>query len=119
MKENRHEQRSLCADLLKIRWKDESGQIHKDRAILEDISPTGACLLMENPVPPETTLSILYPSGKYQGRVKHCQSHKTGYSIGLDFDPGFRWLKPIFEPSHLLEFPPDADELDKKADQSS
>jgi len=96
--------RNLCADLLKIRWSDESGASRRELATLEDISPTGACLKVEKAIPVGTTLTILYPSGSYQGRVRHCDPQMEWYFIGVEFSPGYRWSKDQFEPAHLLQF---------------
>lgn len=96
--------RSLCADLLKVRWTDTSGFGHREVATLEDISPTGACLKVEKAIPVGTTLTILYPSGTYQGRVKHCDPQMDWYFVGVEFAPGFRWSVEQFEPAHLLQF---------------
>lgn len=96
--------RSLCADLLKIRWTDDTGSSHREVATLEDISPTGACLKVEKPIPVGTTLAILYPSGSYQAQVKRCDPQMDWYFVGVEFAPGYRWSKEQFEPAHLLEF---------------
>jgi hypothetical protein len=96
--------RSLCADLLKIRWTDASGSGHREFATLEDISPTGACLKVEKAIPVGTTLTILYPAGTYQGQVKHCDPQMEWYFVGVEFAPGYRWSREQFEPAHLLQF---------------
>ncbi len=96
--------RNLCADLLKIRWTDESGSGRREIATLEDISPTGACLKVEKAIPVGTTLTILYHSGSYQGHVKRCDPQMDWYFVGVEFAPGYRWSKEQFEPAHLLEF---------------
>jgi len=96
--------RSLCADLLKIRWTDSAGSGRRELATLEDISPTGACLKVEKAIPVGTTLTILYPSGAYKGRVRHCDPQMEWYLVGVEFAPGYRWSKEQFEPAHLLQF---------------
>ena len=96
--------RSLCADLLKIRWTDKSGSGHRELATLEDISPKGACLKVENPIPLGTMLTILYPSGAYQGQVRRCDPQMDWYFVGVEFAPGYRWSREQFEPAHLLQF---------------
>jgi len=98
-----HKERSLCAQLVKIIWTDESGRKTKELAALEDISPGGACLQVEHPIPVDTPISILYPAGKYQGRTRYCIFQHTGYFLGVQFDPGYEWSKQEFMPSHLLE----------------
>jgi len=96
--------RNLCADLLKVRWTDDSGSSHRELATLEDISPTGACLKVEKAIPVGTTVTILYPSGSYQGQVRHCDPQMDWHFIGVEFAPGYRWSKDQFEPAHLLQF---------------
>jgi len=96
-------ERSLCADLIKIVWTDESGAKQKEMAALEDISPGGACLQVEHPIPIDTPISILYPDGRYYGRIRYCNYQHTGYFVGVEFDPGYEWSKHQFKPSHLLE----------------
>lgn len=95
--------RSLCADLIKIVWIDESGSKQKELAALEDISPGGACIQVEHPIPRGTAISILYPDGRYHGRIRYCVFQHTGYFVGIEFDPGYEWSKNQFMPSHLLE----------------
>jgi hypothetical protein len=99
----RSNERCLCADLIKIVWTDESGGKRKELAALEDISPGGACLQVEHPIPVDTPISILYPDGRYHGRIRYCVFQETGYFIGIKFDPGYEWSKNKYMPSHLLE----------------
>jgi hypothetical protein len=99
----RNDERSLCADLIKIVWSDASGEKHKELAALEDISPGGACLQIEHPIPVNTAVSIVYASGRYCGRIRYCMFQQTGYFLGVEFDAGYRWSRRDFMPSHLLE----------------
>jgi len=99
----RREERSLCAELVKIIWTDESGRKRKELAALEDISPSGACVQLEQAIPIGTPISILYPNGQYHGRIRYCIFQHTGYFVGVQFDPGYQWSKEEFLPSHLLE----------------
>ena len=99
----RIDERSLCADLIKIIWTDDSGGKQKELAILEDISPGGACLQVEHPIAMDTPISLLYPHGCYYGRIRYCVFQHTGYFVGVEFDPGYQWSKHKFMPSHLLE----------------
>ncbi len=99
----RDDQRSLCADLIKIIWTDESGGKQKELVVLEDISPNGACLQVEHPIKVGIPISLLYPDGRYYGRIRYCVFQDTGYFVGVEFDPGYEWSKRQFMPSHLLE----------------
>ena len=103
MVRRRKEDRSLCAELLEIRWKDK-GVDHDALVTLEDISSAGLCLGTEIPIAPETKLVIKYPKGKYEGQVKYCKSDELGYLVGVEFDPGYTWSRRQFRPSHLLQF---------------
>ncbi len=100
----RNNERSLCADLIKIVWTDESGGKQKELAALEDISPGGACLQVEHPIPIDTPISILYPDGCYHGRIRYWFFQHTGYFVGVEFDPGYEWSKHQYMPSHFIEF---------------
>jgi len=102
MKGTRKKVRNLCADLLKVRWKDESGTHKGDFAVLEDISTEGACLKLEQPLSKGTVLSILYPRGQYRGTVRYCVEDVTGYLIGVKFAEGYRWSRDQYDPAHLL-----------------
>jgi len=110
--------RNQCADLLKIRWKDEEGRLRREIATLEDISPGGVCLKVENPIPRDTSITILYPNGQYQGRVKRCDPQMDWFFIGIEFKPGYRWSKEHFEPAHLLEFRFRASQSEQKTSPS-
>lgn len=99
----RHDERILCADLIKIVWTNEAGNRQKELAALEDISPRGACLQTEHPIPIDTSIAILYPSGRYHGRIRYCVFQDTGYFLGVEFDPGYEWSRHDFTPSHLLD----------------
>ena len=104
MKDRRKNDRNMCADLLGVRWVEE-GRSRIEAATLEDISANGVCLQIETHIPVGTPVSVYYPMGKYQGRVKYCKPYPVGYLLGIAFDEGYRWSKSDFEPSHLLELP--------------
>jgi hypothetical protein len=104
MRLRRKEDRSLCAELLEITWKDEQGLVKHAAASLEDISTRGLCLGIEGPLPLGTLLTIYYPNGKYEGRVRYCHSDPAGFLVGVQFEPGHRWSRHDFRPSHLVQF---------------
>ena len=103
MFEKRVEPRMLCADLVDIRWRDQSGRLRRGVANLEDISISGACLQMDRPVALGTTFQISYPNGELTGKVKYCLFREIGYFLGIEFDPGSRWREREFRPQHLLD----------------
>ena len=104
MKKQRHEPRDLCADLIQIRWKDSSGQAVRQWSTLEDISSSGACLQVEQPIPTETVISIEFPDNECSARVKYCVFEHTGYFLGIKFENGYRWSRTKYKPEHLLQF---------------
>ncbi len=101
----RSEERELCADLVKIEWASKSGSACNEWAILEDISPSGACLQSESPVPAETLVTLEFPgNNRCEARVKYCKSDLTNFLIGVHFEQGYRWSRRKFKPEHLLQF---------------
>ena len=74
----------MCAELLTIKWADK-GHLRSEEAALEDISPTGARLKLQDPIPVETEISLHYPKGKYLGKVKYCTFEETGYVFPVTF----------------------------------
>lgn len=103
MKSKRKDAREIAADLLKIRWEDSEGVMHKGVANLEDISRGGVCLQTDRPISPGTVVTILYPNGTYRGEVKYCFYKDSSFFIGVEFDPGFRWSTRLYTPAHRLK----------------
>ena len=103
MQDRRVNPRMLCADLVKIEWRDKMGKNHTAVANLEDISLSGACLQMEEDVPLQCVVTITHEHGDLQGRVRYCVFKDIGYFLGVEFDPGFRWTAKQFKPMHLLD----------------
>ncbi len=93
----------LCADLVDVQWKDQSGRTRHSVANLEDISLSGACLQMEKPIHLNSTVRITYPSGELTGRIRYCVFREIGYFLGIEFDPGCRWSQKEFQPQHMLD----------------
>ena len=104
MQGRRRNPRNLCADLLKVRWKDKGGAAHREYATLEDISEEGLCLRMDPEVATGDLLAIHYPGGKYEGLVKYCLPESESHIIGVEFLPGYRWSRRQYKPPHLLQF---------------
>jgi hypothetical protein len=103
MMDRRIENRLLCADLVDVQWKDQTGRTRRGVANLEDISLSGACVQVERPVPLGTPFRITYPKGVLSGKVKYCVFREIGYFLGVEFEPGQRWSRNDFRPQHLLD----------------
>lgn len=101
--DRRTEPRMLCADLVDVQWKDQTGRTRKAMANLEDISVSGACLQLDAPLPLQTMAAIVYPKGRFTGKVQYCVYREIGYFIGIQFEAGCRWTQRQFKPQHLLD----------------
>jgi len=104
MRPGRHEDRELCADLVKVQWKPQSGPAHSEWAILEDISSSGACLEVEEAIPRDTIVDLQFTSDHCQARVKYCKLDRLNYVLGVQFVQGYRWSRRKYRPQHLLQF---------------
>jgi hypothetical protein len=102
--DRREDDRELCADLVKVQWKPEFGPARSEWAILEDISPSGACLEFEEPIPADTAVTLHFKSERCQARIKYCKYDKTNYLLGVEFEQGYRWSRRRFKPEHLIQF---------------
>jgi hypothetical protein len=100
----RREDRELCADLVHVQWKNAGGLEHGEWAILEDISASGACLEIEEPIQPDTVVSLQFASDKFEARVKYCNPENSKYLLGVHFEQGYRWSRRRFKPQHLIQF---------------
>lgn len=74
-----------------LSWKDQSGQESHRSAHLADISPSGASVRAQHPVKIGTILLLGHEDREYAGKVKSCVSVASGYLLGIEFEPGYRW----------------------------
>lgn len=93
----------LCADIVNVLWKDPAGRKRQAVGLLEDISPSGACLQMESPLPLGVELRWQCPKRQFSGRVQYCVYREIGYFVGVEFDSASRWSKRLYTPQHLLD----------------
>jgi hypothetical protein len=104
MLQRRSEPRFLCADLVKITVDRASKSPEGAIANLEDISPSGACLQLEEAILEGTDIEILCHRCRLRGKVKYCRFHETGYNVGVQFDQPKSWNLKRFKPRHFLAF---------------
>jgi len=104
MEDRRAETRLMCADMVGLRWKDKSGYENHCMAILEDISPSGACVQLDSPMPLGTSLVIEYQKVRLEGSVCYCFFQEIGYWTGVHFAPKVKWSPRRFRPRHLLDW---------------
>ncbi|MBV9295508.1 MAG: hypothetical protein JO145_08035 [Acidobacteriaceae bacterium] len=103
MQERRTDTRMLCAELVEVIWKDQSGRERRRIANLEDISLCGICLQVENPMQPGTEVTMRYGDGNLVGIVRYCAFRDEGYFLGIQFEEGCQWSTQHFRPEHLLD----------------
>ncbi len=93
----------LCADMVEVRWEDQSGKARRATALLEDIAASGACLQLETPLPLGVVIHWDSPRQKFSGYVRYCVYREIGYFIGVQFEGATRWSKKTYRPQHLLD----------------
>ena len=103
MEERRTEPRMLCADMVEVQWRAGPGSAHAVTALLEDISPSGACLQLEAAVPLGASITWTSAGHEFSGKVRYCVYREIGYFVGVEFAAGLKWSKNAFEPQHLLD----------------
>ena len=104
--ERRLESRFLCADLVKVEWLTAEGKkiIRSAEAVLEDISALGACVQVEEHIPPGTPIlvSVMGESvARFSGHVSYCVFRDYGYFAGVRFSDETQWSCRDFVPQHL------------------
>jgi hypothetical protein len=101
MIERRAELRLWCSDLIEVRL--EGAEPAELTVNLEDISPSGACVQLEQPVTPGAGICLRLGRHEFQARVVYCIHNEIGYFAGLQFEGGQKWSRQIYEPKHLLD----------------
>lgn len=100
----RFENRELCADLIKVTWTPECEVTKTEWTILGDISPSGACLEIEEPIPPDTIVTLEFGKDRCQARIQYCKYDRATYLLGVKFEEGYRWSSDRWKPEHLVHF---------------
>jgi hypothetical protein len=108
MSDKRLLNRSICADLVYLEWKEKSiwgeENLCECAAVLEDISPRGACLQVERPVPVEMEATIRHgEEWSAHCWVKYCNFREIGYFVGIEFSDAEAWSRFEFRPKHMLD----------------
>ena len=104
MNERRFEGRFLCADLVRVDWLEGEDDCRTTEGVLEDISPLGACVQVEEHIPTGTGISISAMSideARFFGHVSYCVYRDYGYFVGIHLYDETRWSAEAFAPRHL------------------
>ncbi len=93
----------LCADMVEVSWTDHAGRSHSAVALLEDISPSGACLQLDIRIPLGAAIRWESPKRKFSGAVRYCVYREIGFFVGVEFQPACKWSRKSYRPQHLLD----------------
>lgn len=101
----RHRQQPLllCADIVRLEWSDDRGVACRSAAILEEIQPSRALLLLDHDSPPNRKIPITLLPGGYRGKARRCITSPSGYHLEITFDKGVRWHPADYQPSHAYK----------------
>lgn len=101
--ERRSEPRLWCSDLVHVSLKQNGRWKRVGVGILEDISPSGACVQVDDPVVKGSQIRIQADQWKVEGEVRYCVYREIGYYIGVHLDENSKWSKEMFRPKHLMD----------------
>jgi hypothetical protein len=101
MTEKRLDGRFLCADLVRMDWLSGDDNFRSEQALLEDISPLGGCVQMEEPVDLGSVVMLTVGSTPFYGHVCYCTLRDDGYFVGLRFSNDTVWSAGVVKPQHL------------------
>jgi hypothetical protein len=113
MSERRSKQRNLCSDLVELFWSDRLGWPHRANAVLEDISPTGACVQVETIIPVNAELALRLGELGLPAIVKYCTLIDGSYFVGVEFSSEKGWSPEEYNPKHILRWPTLEEERDR------
>jgi len=103
VEERRNEVRMLCADMADVSWNLRTGIQRHAVGLLEDISPSGACLQMESAIPVGAQIYWRCRSREFSGRVRYCVYREIGYFVGVELAAACKWSKRAYKPRHFLD----------------
>jgi hypothetical protein len=101
MTEKRMDGRFLCADLVQLEWVAADDKLRSEQALLEDISPLGGCVQLEEPVALGSVVMLTVGTTPFYGHVCYCTLRDEGYFIGLRFSNDTVWSAGVVRPQHL------------------
>ena len=99
--DKRLEGRFLCADLVRLDWVVGEDHLRTEQALLEDISPQGGCVQMDEPVALGSIVMLTVGTTPFYGHVCYCTLRDEGYFIGLRFSNDTIWSAGVVRPKHL------------------
>src|ERR1017187_7276096 len=102
MAEKRSDPRYMCSELVNILIRHEDQTVQQATANLEDISRSGACVLLDEAVRLGADIEIVCAACRFKGKVRNCRFAGSLYDVGVAFDDPGAWDARRYEPAHLL-----------------
>ena len=102
MAQKRREPRYMCSELVNIVVRDDDRTVEEAIANLEDISPSGACVQLDEAVRLGADIEIVCSTCRFKGKVRNCRYFEGGYEVGVAFDHPRAWDASRYKPAHLL-----------------
>jgi hypothetical protein len=116
MTEKRSEPRYMCSELVNILIRHEDHAVEQATANLEDISPSGACVQLDEAVRLGADIEIVCSTCRFKGKVRNCRYAGNWYDVGIAFDKPGAWDAKRYEPAHLLPIETGLAYVDAQAD---
>jgi hypothetical protein len=101
MEIKRSEPRFMCSEPVNILVND-GGTLAEGLANLEDISPSGACVHLDEAIRVGANIEIICSTCSFKGTVRNCRYTVAGFDVGMEFTIPKAWNLERFEPKHLL-----------------
>ena len=89
--------------MIRVQWKPPQGHGRSTTALLEDISPSGACLQLDFDIPIGSEVHWKSSGQELGGRVRYCVYREIGYFVGVEFPSDRKWSESAYQPEHLLD----------------
>ena len=93
----------LCSALVELEWADEGGVSRRSVAILEEINPSGALLLLDVDQAPRRSVPVLLSPCGYAGTARRRGNSTAGVRVEIAFNPGVRWSVDEYRPNHSFD----------------
>ena len=86
--DRRFEVRKSNSEKAAVEWIDAALQTIRIVADVADLSLSGARLLLDRPVPVNTSIRLAVDDQQRSCKVRYCVKRIRGFAIGVSFDPG-------------------------------
>jgi hypothetical protein len=98
--------RFLCSDIVQLLWSGLDSFSHREVAVLENLTKSGAGLFMGVPVPCGIEAQLFINDAQLAGRIRRCAFAGNGYIVEIELpshSKASRILGENFVPEHLLD----------------